>query len=174
MMFKNLPKAVKVVEVGPRDGLQNEAKILSTEDKLKLINALVEAGIKNIEVTSFVSPQWIPQLADADDLCRLLKLPPQINASALVPNAKGYERAKSTSLSGISVFMSATETHNKKNINMTMQESLAIIKELVPLARKDRKKVRAYLSVVFVCPYEGIVEAAQRRPAVRTIAGIWC
>ena len=155
-MFENLPKAVKVVEVGPRDGLQNETKILCTEEKLQLINALVDAGIKNIEVTSFVSPQWIPQLADAGELCKLLKLPDNINTSALVPNRKGYDRAKNTSLSTIAVFMSATETHNKKNTNRSIEESIEIFAELIPLAKIDGKKIRAYLSVVFVCPYEGL------------------
>ena len=113
-MFSNLPKAVKLIEVGPRDGLQNESKILSTEEKIILINSLVDSGIKNIEITSFVSPQWIPQLADADELCKILKLPTNINTSALVPNTKGYERAKSAPLSTIALFMSATNTHNKK------------------------------------------------------------
>jgi len=157
-MFDNLPKTVKLVEVGPRDGLQNETKILSTAEKLQLINALVSSGIKNIEVTSFVSPQWIPQLADADDLCQLLKLPANINTSALVPNAKGYQRAKGTSLSTVAIFMSATETHNKKNINRTIDQSLKTFEQLIPLARNDGKKVRAYLSVVFVCPYEGLTD----------------
>jgi hydroxymethylglutaryl-CoA lyase len=155
-MFANLPAEVKIVEVGPRDGLQNESKILSTSEKLKLINTLANSGIKNIEVTSFVSPQWIPQLADADELCKQLNLSADINTSGLVPNLKGYERAKKTSLSTIAIFMSATETHNKKNINRTIAESLKTFEELVPLVKNDGKKVRAYLSVVFVCPYEGI------------------
>jgi hydroxymethylglutaryl-CoA lyase len=157
-MFNNLPKTVKIVEVGPRDGLQNESKTLSTSNKLKLINALVDSGIKNIEITSFVSPQWIPQLADAADLCKSLKLPRDINTSALVPNSKGYERAKDTDLSSIAIFMSATESHNKKNINRSIAESLKTFEELVPLAKNNGKKVRAYLSVVFVCPYEGITD----------------
>ena len=157
-MFNNLPRSVKVVEVGPRDGLQNEKHILSTANKVILIEALVKTGIKNIEVTSFVSPKWIPQLADAEDLCHLLNLPADINTSALVPKAQGYAREKNTSLSTIAVFMSATETHNKKNINKTIKESLVTIEELVTAAKRDGKKVRAYLSVVFSCPYEGIVE----------------
>lgn len=138
-MFSNLPKQVRVVEVGPRDGLQNEAKVISSQDKLRLITALAGAGIKDIEVTSFVSPTWIPQLADADQLCQLLKLPADINTSALVPNTKGYERTKSTRLSTIAVFMSATETHSKKNINKTIKEALAVIAELTQLAKADRK-----------------------------------
>jgi hydroxymethylglutaryl-CoA lyase len=157
-MFTNLPRIVKIVEVGPRDGLQNESKILSTEEKLRLINTLISSGIKNIEVTSFVSPQWIPQLADADELCKNINLPANINTSALIPNAKGYERARNTTLSTVSVFMSATETHNKKNINCTIDESLKTFAQLIPLAKNDGKKVRAYLSVVFVCPYEGVTD----------------
>ncbi len=158
MLFKNLPRQVKVVEVGPRDGLQNETQIVSTKDKAALITSLIKSGIKNIEITSFVSPKWIPQLADADELCQLLKtLPDDINTSALVPNIKGYERAKESELSCIAVFMSATETHSKKNINKSIAEALATIAELVPLVKKDGRKVRAYLSVVFSCPYEGQV-----------------
>src|SRR5271170_3497682 len=128
MMFANLPKYVKVVEVGPRDGLQNEAEVVSTKDKVTLITSLIKSGIKNIEITSFVSPKWIPQLADADELCQLLKtFPADINASALVPNIKGYERARNNHLSTIAVFMSATETHSKKNINKSIQEALTTI-----------------------------------------------
>ena len=158
MLFKNLPKHVKVVEVGPRDGLQNEAHVVSTKDKITLITSLIKSGLKNIEITSFVSPKWIPQLADAEELCQSLKtLPADINTLALVPNVKGYARAKESKLSCIAVFMSATETHSKKNINKSIQEALATIAELVPLAKNDGKKVRAYLSVVFSCPYEGLV-----------------
>jgi hydroxymethylglutaryl-CoA lyase len=158
MMFKNLTKHAKVVEVGPRDGLQNEAAVISTKDKVTLITSLVKSGIKNIELTSFVSPKWIPQLADAEDVCHLLKaLPSDINTSALVPNARGYERTKESKLSCIAVFMSATETHSKKNINKSIAEALGTIAEVVSLAKKDNRKVRAYLSVVFACPYEGQV-----------------
>lgn len=155
-MFQNLPKAIKIVEVGPRDGLQNESKILNTDEKLRLIYALADSGIKNIEITSFVSPKWIPQLADADEICQNLALPDNINTSALVPNLKGYERAKKTKLTTAAIFMSASESHNKKNINRSINESLQEFSQLVPLAKNDGKKVRAYLSVVFVCPYEGI------------------
>lgn len=151
-MFDNLPTEVKLVEVGPRDGLQNESKILSTEDKLRLINALIDSGIKNIEVTSFVSPQWIPQLADADDLCKLLKLPENIDTSALVPNAKGYERAKSTRLSTVAIFMSATETHNKKNINRNIDESIKTFAQLIPLAKNDGKRFALIYQLFLYAP----------------------
>lgn len=156
-MFDNLPETVKVFEVGPRDGLQNEPAHVSTADKVRLIEALAAAGLKNIEITSFVSPKWIPQLADGLAVARALKLPPDVSKSALVPNLKGYEQARLAALPQIALFMSATETHSRKNINKGIDEALATLRELACLARADGLRVRAYLSVVFVCPYEGIV-----------------
>src|SRR4051812_1008990 len=107
-MFENLPATVKIFEVGPRDGLQNECKHVETADKVRLIQALAAAGLKNIEITSFVSPKWIPQLADGLEVARTLNLPPDVNTSALVPNLKGYESAKQANLNEIALFMSAT------------------------------------------------------------------
>jgi hydroxymethylglutaryl-CoA lyase len=158
-VFENLPKRVKVVEVGPRDGLQNESKTVETRDKVRLIEALAHTGLRNIEITSFVSPKWIPQLADGLEVATSLKLPPGVKVSALVPNLKGYERAKGTGVDPIAVFMSATETHSQKNINKSIAEALAIVEQVVSVSKADGKSVRAYLSVVFSCPYEGKVEA---------------
>ena len=156
-MFENLPKRVKVVEVGPRDGLQNEAKTVKTQDKVRLIEALAQAGLTNIEVTSFVSPKWIPQLADGLKVANSLRLPMGVKVSALVPNLKGYESAKQAQIDEIAVFMSATETHSKKNINKGIAEALDQVKQVTQAAKQDGKLVRAYLSVVFECPYEGKV-----------------
>jgi len=157
-MFENLPRQVKVVEVGPRDGLQNEVANVSTADKIRLIEALGETGLEYIEVTSFVSPKWIPQLADGLQVCQSLNLSPKIHRSALVPNLKGYAAAQEAGLGAIAVFMSATETHSKKNINKDLAEALKTIAEIVTVAKQEKKFVRAYLSVVFLCPYEGRVD----------------
>jgi hydroxymethylglutaryl-CoA lyase len=168
-MLENLPDKVKVVEVGPRDGLQNESGIVPTSAKIQLIEALAQTGLRHIEITSFVSPKWIPQLADGDDVASGLHLPAGVHTSALVPNLKGYERAKRAGLPEIAVFMSATETHSRKNINKTVSEALAVVKELVEIAKTDGKRVRAYLSVVFACPYEGVVQPKAILPLLREL-----
>ncbi len=160
-MPEELPGSVKIFEVGPRDGLQNESQHVSTADKVRLIESLAAAGLKNIEITSFVSPKWIPQLADGLEVARSLHLPPDVVTSALVPNLKGYESAKQAGLKEIALFMSATETHSKKNINKSIDEALHALKEVAKTARADGKRIRAYLSVVFVCPYEGPVSKEQ-------------
>ena len=157
-MFENLPKHVKVVEVGPRDGLQNEPKKVPTSDKVRLIESLAKTGLRHIEITSFVSAKWIPQLADAQELARSIKLPKEITTYALVPNLLGYQSAKESAVKEISVFMSATETHSRKNINKSCEEALATLSAVVEAAKLDQKLVRAYLSVVFACPYEGNVD----------------
>jgi hydroxymethylglutaryl-CoA lyase len=150
---------VKIVEVGPRDGLQNEEKELSTQDKVRLIQSLVTTGLKDIEITSFVSPKWIPQLADGAEVARSVKLPLNVNAYALVPNLKGYERAISSGMKNIALFLSATESHSKKNINKSIDEAVDSLTEVAKKATADGISMRAYVSVVFVCPYEGPVKA---------------
>jgi hydroxymethylglutaryl-CoA lyase len=160
-MLEHAPIAVKIVEVGPRDGLQNEAQNVATADKVRLIQALSASGLKNIEITSFVSPKWIPQLADGLDLARALDLPPDVVTSALVPNAKGYESAKKAHLQQVSLFMSATESHSKKNINKTIDEAIQALSEVAVAAKRDGYSVRCYVSVVFACPYEGQVDPKQ-------------
>ncbi|MFP2927079.1 hydroxymethylglutaryl-CoA lyase [Pyxidicoccus sp. 3LG] len=152
-----LPKRVDVYEVGPRDGLQNELRTLPTRDKARLINALVAAGEKRIEVTSFVSPKWIPQLADAEELLRLVGRREGVVFSALVPNLKGLERAKEAGLEEAAVFISASEAHSKKNINKSIAEALAGAREVTVAALKAGMRVRGYLSTVWGCPYEGDV-----------------
>jgi hydroxymethylglutaryl-CoA lyase len=160
-MLEPLPQEVKVFEVGPRDGLQNEATNVSTEDKVRLIEALASTGIKNIEITSFVSPKWIPQLADGAQVAQKVSLPSNITATALVPNLKGYAAAKQSDMKHIAVFMSATESHSQKNINKSIDEALVVLKEVIDAARADKVSVRAYMSVVFACPYEGQIDCSQ-------------
>jgi hydroxymethylglutaryl-CoA lyase len=159
-MLEHLPPHVKVVEVGPRDGLQNESESVSTADKVRLIDALGRTGLQQIEITSFVSPKWIPQLADGAEVARLISLPASVATSALVPNLKGYEAAKAAGLKEIAVFMSATESHSKKNINKSIDEAVHTLAEVAKIAHADDLRVRGYLSVVFACPYEGKTDAA--------------
>ncbi|MGO8969909.1 MAG: hydroxymethylglutaryl-CoA lyase [Myxococcaceae bacterium] len=149
------PRHVDVYEVGPRDGLQNELRSVPLKDKLRLVTALVAAGERRIELTSFVSPKWIPQLADADELVAQVDRSPGVTFSALVPNLKGLERAKSAGLGEAAVFASATETHSRKNINKSIAEALHVAGAVAKGALAAGMRVRAYLSVVWGCPYEG-------------------
>jgi hydroxymethylglutaryl-CoA lyase len=153
----SLPRRVDVYEVGPRDGLQNELRTLPTRDKARLIEALVASGEKRIEVTSFVSPKWIPQLADAEEVLRLVGKKPGVTFSALVPNLKGLVRAREAGLEEAAVFISASEAHSKKNINKTIAEALETSREVTAAATKAGMRVRGYLSTVWGCPYEGHV-----------------
>ena len=149
---------VTLYEVGPRDGLQNEAARLPVESKSRLIEAIAAAGLRRIEVGSFVRADWIPQLADTDEVARRLRPRPGVRYSALVPNRTGLDRALAAGLREVAVFMSSTEAHNRKNTNKSIAESLEHFREIVPLARAAGATVRAYLSTVFGCPYEGKVD----------------
>lgn len=156
-MLKNLPSKVSIIEVGPRDGLQNEKNLISTEDKVMLIDKLSETGLKSIEITSFVHPKWTPQLADAMEVSNKIKRLDGINYMALVPNLKGVEKAIKAKLNEVSIFMSSSQAHNKKNLNRTIEESLEMAGDSIKLAKDNGLNVRAYLSTVFGCPYEGQV-----------------
>ncbi|MBL8081193.1 MAG: hydroxymethylglutaryl-CoA lyase [Candidatus Obscuribacter sp.] len=160
-MFERLPGEITVFEVGPRDGLQNEAGQVETADKVALIEALAQSGLKHIEITSFVSPKWIPQLADGLAVARQLQLPSDVQTSALVPNLKGYEGACAAGLKQINLFLSASESHSKKNINKSVAEALSTMKEVAAAALADGKRIRCYVSTVFACPYEGPVKPEQ-------------
>ncbi len=155
------PSQVSVYEVSLRDGLQNEKGVLPTESKRAILDALIAAGLKRIELTSFVSPKWVPQLADAEELAREVEVPDDVTLSALVPNAKGLERALGTGLPEIAVFMSASETHNRKNINKSIDRTLEVFDEVVPPALEGGLRVRAYVSTVWGCPYEGPIDPAR-------------
>jgi hydroxymethylglutaryl-CoA lyase len=153
-----LPAKVTIYEVGPRDGLQNEARQVPTADKIRFVDALVDAGLRNIEITSFVSPKWIPQLADAAEVARGVARPAGVRMSALVPNRRGLDTALASGMREIAVFLSASETHNKKNVNKTIAETLDAFDEVIPPALAAGVAVRAYVSTVFGCPYEGEVD----------------
>jgi hydroxymethylglutaryl-CoA lyase len=148
---------VLLYEVGPRDGLQNEPETVPTEAKAALIARLVGAGLRRVEVTSFVSPQWIPQLADADALCERLLRSHAAEFSALVPNEAGYRRFRAAGLPVAAFFVSASETHNRKNVNRGVAEHLERFRPVAEQARADGVRLRAYVSTVCGCPYEGAV-----------------
>ena len=171
-MNKSYPKAVTIIEVGPRDGLQNEQKIVSAQDKIKFIELLGESGLKNIEVGSFVHPKWVPQLADSLEVIKGLNLPKDIICSALVPNMKGLERAKEAGIKRIAIFTAASETFTKKNINMTIEESLDTFKEVIKAALENKMTVRGYISTCFVCPYEGNIKKEKVLDIIKTLIEI--
>ncbi|CAH1400835.1 unnamed protein product [Nezara viridula] len=152
-----LPNHVKVVEVGPRDGLQNEPMQVETETKLELIKKLSQAGLSTIEVTSFVSPKWVPQMADHKEIMENLNLDDSISYPVLVPNLKGLETAVKAGAKEIAVFGSASESFSKKNINCSIDESLSRFKEVISAALDKGIKVRGYVSCVCGCPYEGYI-----------------
>jgi hydroxymethylglutaryl-CoA lyase len=157
-LFDRSPADVSVYEVSLRDGLQNERATVPLRGKIRLLDALVASGLKRIEITSFVSPKWIPQLADADELAEHVEPPPGVSFSALCPNAKGLERARAADIKEIAVFLSVSETHNKKNVNKTVADTLAAFEDTIGPAREAGMRVRGYLSTVWGCPYEGDVD----------------
>ncbi len=156
--FERLPDQVSVYEVSPRDGLQNERATVPLRSKLRLIDALARAGLSRIEITSFVSPKWIPQLADADEVAQHAIAPPGVTFSALCPNARGLARARAAGLSEVAVFISVSETHNRKNVNKSVAETLGAFEETIGPAVAAGLRVRGYLSTVWGCPYEGEID----------------
>jgi len=150
-----LANKIKIVEVSPRDGLQNEKQIIDLNTKLELIDRLVDSGLKNIEVTGFVSPKWVPQLADSAQLCQQLNRQHDINYSALVPNIKGMQAAIAGNIKEVAVFTAASESFTKKNINCSIAESLQRFEAVIALANQHDIRVRGYVSCVLGCPYEG-------------------
>ena len=157
-MFGKLPKHVTIYEVGPRDGLQNESRHISTQNKVTFIDKLSDTGLSYIEVTSFVSPKWIPQLSDAVSVAHDIKRNDAVHYSALVPNDEGLERAISVGMKEIALFISASETHNKRNVNKTIAETLKEFHAVITRALDLKLKIRVYISTVFGCPYEGSVD----------------
>lgn len=151
---------VRIVEVGPRDGLQNEAAPIPTDAKVAFVDALSQAGYDEIEVSAFVSPKWVPQLADAEEVFARIRRREGIVYSALVPNAEGLRRAMAARVGKIAVFTAASETFNRKNINASIEESIARFAPVVPEARAAGIAVRGYISTAFWCPYEGKIEPA--------------
>ena len=156
-LFKAVPAAVSIYEVGPRDGLQNEKAVLPTDRKLELIEGAVDAGVRRIEITSFVDPKWIPALADHAEVARGVHRRPEVAYSALVPNMRGLDAASRSGMHEVAVFMAASETHNRKNINKSTAEALSTYRVVVDEALARGMKVRGYVSCVYGCPYEGTV-----------------
>ena len=176
-LFAQIPPEVSVYEVSPRDGLQNEPASVTLRGKVRLIDALVAAGLRRIEITSFVSPKWIPQLADADELAEVVMAhhqAPGVAFTALCPNARGLERAKKAGMKEIAVFMSASETHNKKNINKTVAETLAAFHETIGPAREAGLRVRGYVSTVWGCPYEGAIDPGAAIATAKKLYDMGC
>lgn len=157
LSYGSVPSSVRLMEVAPRDGLQNEKQLIDTQKKIEFIESLVLAGAKRIEVTAFVSPQWIPPLADHVEVAKGLKRFPGVRYAALVPNVRGYERALSTNIDEISVVIAASTTHNQKNLNGDTSKIMERYRELAKRAVMDKMPFRAYISCAFGCPYEGDV-----------------
>jgi hydroxymethylglutaryl-CoA lyase len=155
-----LPRSVKIVEVGPRDGLQNEKQAVATDVKVELIRRLADAGLKSIEATAFVSPKWVPQMADNADVMRRIERREGVAYPVLVPNEKGLEAALAAGATEIAVFGAASEAFSQKNINCSIAESLARFKPVVETAKRAGAAVRGYVSCVLGCPYQGDVAPA--------------
>ena len=151
----DLPASVTIVEVGPRDGLQNESEFVPTDQKIALIECLSETGLKRIEITSFVHPKAIPQLQDSEEVVKRVQTKPDIVYSTLVPNEKGLDRAIMAGVKEVDLFVSASETHNQKNVRMPIAESLKGFKEIARRALANRIRMRGYIVTAFGCPYEG-------------------
>ncbi|MCC7218510.1 MAG: hydroxymethylglutaryl-CoA lyase [Burkholderiales bacterium] len=162
-----LPTRVKIVEVGPRDGLQNEQQAIATDVKVALIDRLSEAGLPAIEATAFVSPKWVPQMADSAEVMARIRRKPGVAYPVLVPNLKGFEAAAAAGATEIAVFGAASETFSQKNINSSIAESLERFRPVVAAARARAVQVRGYVSCVLGCPYEGDVAPE----AVARVAG---
>jgi hydroxymethylglutaryl-CoA lyase len=165
MTMSELPQAVRIREVGPRDGFQNEPEVIATADKVTLIDALARTGLERLEITSFVRPDVIPQLADAEEVLEAVGLPDGVHGSVLIPNERGLERALAlreslgdrTPFSEVNLFLSASETHNRKNVNRSVEESLSGLERVIGVARGAGLRCEGVISVAFGCPYEGHV-----------------
>jgi hydroxymethylglutaryl-CoA lyase len=169
-----LPRRVTVVEVGPRDGLQNEAAALGVEDKVAFCQGLLSAGFAVVEVGAFVSPKWVPQMAGSDEVLRRLQRPPGTRLPVLVPNRQGYQAARAAGAREIAVFTAASETFNRKNTNAGIDESFQRFAEFVPEARAEGLWVRGYVSTCFGCPYEGAVDPARVVDVARRLVAGGC
>jgi hydroxymethylglutaryl-CoA lyase len=162
---------IRIVEVGPRDGLQNVKHVIPTEIKVAFINALSVTGLDEIEVSSFVSPKWVPQLADAEEVFRSIDRNYEVTYMALVPNEMGLERAVAAQANKVAVFTAASETFNKNNINTSIEESLARFR---PVIEKSPVPVRGYVSTAFYCPYEGRVEPHRVVDVISKLLDLGC
>jgi hydroxymethylglutaryl-CoA lyase len=165
---------VKIVEVGPRDGLQNEKQALSIEQRLSFINDLIDAGLKSIEVGSCVSAKWVPQMAQSDELFKLLPQRDELNLSLLTPNLKGFEAALAVGCKEVAVFTAASESFTRKNINCSIDESLERFSEIFQAAQANNVRVRGYVSCMVDCPYEGAIDPKQVVNVVKRLHDMGC
>jgi len=165
---------VRIVEVGPRDGLQNEKAMIATADKIALIDRLSQTGLRTIEATSFVSPKWVPQLADAAEVFTGIQRAPGVAYPVLVPNETGYERALAVGVQEVAVFTAASEAFNRKNTNAGIDESIERFRPVLARAAADGVKVRGYVSTVLGCPYQGDVAVADVVRVARQLHDLGC
>ena len=165
---------VNIVEVGPRDGLQNEKNAISLADKIVLINQLAKAGLKHIEAGSFVSPRWVPQMADSADVFKGIQRHDDVIYSALTPNLKGFEAALSAKADQVAIFAAASESFSQKNINCSIADSIERFKPVIESAHKNKLKVRAYVSCILGCPYEGAIKPEQVIKVTEQLLGLGC
>jgi hydroxymethylglutaryl-CoA lyase len=168
------PSKVRIVEVSPRDGLQNEKAIVPTPVKIELIDRLSDTGLQTIEATSFVSPKWVPQLADATDVYTAIHKKPGVRYPVLVPNMQGYERARAVGVMEIAVFTAASEAFNRKNINASIDESIERFTPVVDRAKTDGVSVRGYVSTVLGCPYQGEVPVSDVVRVAKRLHDLGC
>jgi hydroxymethylglutaryl-CoA lyase len=171
---EGLPAAITICEVGPRDGLQNEARVLPVDVKVEFIERLVDAGHRLVEVTSFVHPRWVPQLADAEQLLDRLSRVPGVRYPVLVPNERGLNRALERGVTGIAIFGSATETFAQRNLNRTIDESVRMFEPVVKRAKVAGIHVRGYLSMCFGDPWEGAVRIEQVVSVAQRLMNLGC
>ncbi|WP_272889183.1 hydroxymethylglutaryl-CoA lyase [Stutzerimonas stutzeri] len=169
-----MPRRVRLVEVGPRDGLQNEKQPISVADKVRLVDDLSAAGVRYIEVGSFVSPKWVPQMAGSSDVFAQIQQKPGVTYAALTPNLKGLEAAIEAGVSEVAVFGSASEAFSQKNINCSIEESLARFAPLMAAARENGIQVRGYVSCVLGCPYEGEIDPKRVAHVAHELFAIGC
>ncbi|XP_034015733.1 hydroxymethylglutaryl-CoA lyase, mitochondrial [Thalassophryne amazonica] len=170
----HLPQRVKIVEVGPRDGLQNERTIVPAETKIHLIDMLSESGLQVIEATSFVSPKWVPQMADQVEVMRGIRRKPGVSYPVLTPNLKGFQAAVGAGASEVAIFGAASEQFSKKNINCSVDESLQRFEEVMKAAKEARVPVRGYVSCVLGCPYEGKVAPEKVAHVAKRLYSMGC
>jgi hydroxymethylglutaryl-CoA lyase len=173
-MSKTYPDSVRIVEVGPRDGLQNEKAIVPVEARVEFVNLLSESGLKTIETGAFVSPKWVPQMANTDKVYAAIIKKPGVSYPVLVPNMKGMESAVAAGVKEISVFAAASETFSRKNINCSIAESLERFEPVMEGARKHGMKVRGYVSCVLGCPYEGEIKPSAVVKVARALMDMGC
>lgn len=168
------PTSVKIVEVGPRDGLQNEKQVVLTADKIALINRLSETGLPVVEATSFVSPKWVPQMADNKDVLTGIKQHTDVSYPVLTPNMKGFEAALAAGAKEVAIFGAASESFSQKNINCSIDESLERFRPIMQAAKQNNIRVRGYVSCVLGCPYEGDIAVTKVADVAKMLFDMGC